>query len=142
MSIGTLSAQAANGDSLVLVPQRLFNGADNFPLVAIPLFILAGQLMNTAGISTRLIALASSLVGFIRGGLAHANVVTNMIMAEMSGSAVADAAALRPGVIPAVRQSGDPPKLGVGVHSPAAGLANLIPPGIPSSLFRGYPRAP
>src|SRR2546425_12333559 len=113
MSIGTLSAQAANGDSLVLVPQRLFNGADNFPLVAIPLFILAGQLMNTAGISTRLIALASSLVGFIRGGLAHANVVTNMIMVEMSGSAVADAAAAGTGVISALRQGGYPPSLGV-----------------------------
>ena len=135
MSIGTLSAQAANGDSLVLVPQRLFNGADNFPLVAIPLFILAGQLMNTAGISTRLIALASSLVGFIRGGLAHANVVTNMIMAEMSGSAVADAAALGTVMIPAMRKSGYPTNFAVALNSSAASIAIIIPPSIPMILY-------
>ena len=135
MSIGTLSAQAANGDSLVLVPQRLFNGADNFPLVAIPLFILAGQLMNTAGISTRLIALASSLVGFIRGGLAHANVVTNMIMAEMSGSAVADAAALGSVLIPALVAKGYPRNFAVSVVSSAATVAIIIPPSIPMILY-------
>jgi C4-dicarboxylate transporter DctM subunit len=135
LSIGTLAAQAVNGDSLLLVPQRLFNGADNFPLVAIPLFILTGQLMNGSGISRRLIAFASSLVGFLRGGLAHANVVVNMIMAEMSGSAVADAAALGTIMIPAMRSKGYPANFAVSLNSSAASIAIIIPPSIPMILY-------
>lgn len=135
LSIGTLAAQAANGDSLLLVPQRLFNGADSFPLVAIPLFIMTGQLMNGAGISRRLIAFASSLVGFVRGGLAHANVVVNMIMAEMSGSAVADAAALGTIMIPAMRSKGYPANFAVSLNSSAASIAIIIPPSIPMILY-------
>ncbi len=135
LSIGTLTAQATNGDSLVLVPQRLFNGADSFPLVAIPLFILTGQLMNTSGISRRLIAFAAALVGFMRGGLAHANVVVNMFMAEMSGSAVADAAALGTIMIPAMRRSGYPANFAVSLNSSAASIAIIIPPSIPMILY-------
>ncbi len=135
LSIATLAAQAANGDSLLLVPQRLFNGADSFPLVAIPLFIMTGQLMNGAGISQRLIAFASSLVGFVRGGLAHANVVVNMIMAEMSGSAVADAAALGTIMIPAMRSKGYPANFAVSLNSSAASIAIIIPPSIPMILY-------
>ena len=135
LSIGTLAAQAANGDSLVLVPQRLFNGADSFPLVAIPLFVITGQLMNTAGISRRLIAFASALVGFVRGGLAHANVVVNMIMAEMSGSAVADAAALGTVMIPAMKSRGYPTNFAVALNSSAASIAIIIPPSIPMILY-------
>jgi tripartite ATP-independent transporter DctM subunit len=135
ISIATLTAQAVNGDSLLLVPQRLFNGGDSFPLVAIPLFILTGQLMNGAGISRRLIAFASSLVGFVRGGLAHANVVVNMIMAEMSGSAVADAAALGTIMIPAMRSKGYPANFAVSLNSSAASIAIIIPPSIPMILY-------
>ncbi len=135
LSIGTLAAQAANGDSLVLVPQRLFNGADSFPLVAIPLFIMTGQLMNGSGISQRLIAFAASIVGFMRGGLAHANVVVNMIMAEMSGSAVADAAALGTIMIPAMRSKGYPANFAVSLNSSAASIAIIIPPSIPMILY-------
>lgn len=135
LAIGTLAAQTANGDSLVLVPQRLFNGADNFPLVAIPLFIITGQLMNTSGISGRLIAFASALVGFVRGGLAHANVVVNMIMAEMSGSAVADAAALGTVMIPAMKSRGYPTNFAVALNSSAASIAIIIPPSIPMILY-------
>ncbi len=135
LSIGTLAAQAANGDSLLLVPQRLFNGANNFPLVAIPLFIMTGQLMNGAGISRRLIAFASSLIGFVRGGLAHANVIVNMIMAEMSGSAVADAAALGTIMIPAMRSKGYPANFAVSLNSSAASIAIIIPPSIPMILY-------
>jgi tripartite ATP-independent transporter DctM subunit len=135
LSIGTLAAQAANGDSLLLVPQRLFNGADSFPLVAIPLFIMTGQLMNGSGISQRLIAFAASIVGFMRGGLAHANVVVNMIMAEMSGSAVADAAALGTIMIPAMRSKGYPANFAVSLNSSAASIAIIIPPSIPMILY-------
>ena len=71
-----------------------YNGATNFPLLAIPLFILAGAIMNASGISNRLIAFASSLFGWIRGGLAHVTIGASMFFAEISGSAVADVAAL------------------------------------------------
>ena len=71
-----------------------YNGATSFPLLAIPLFILAGAIMNASGISRRLIAFASSLFGWIRGGLAHVSIGASMFFAEISGSAVADVAAL------------------------------------------------
>src|SRR5450756_803518 len=72
--------------------QRMIGGIDTFPLLAIPFFILAGNLMNTGGITDRLVRLARAIVGHVTGGLAHVVVVTNMIMAGMSGSGVADAA--------------------------------------------------
>ena len=77
-----------------------YNGATNFPLLAIPLFILAGAIMNASGISERLIAFASSLFGWIRGGLAHVSIGASMFFAEISGSAVADVAALGSIMIP------------------------------------------
>ena len=78
-----------------------YSGATNFPLLAIPLFILAGAIMNASGISRRLIAFASSLFGWIRGGLAHVSIGASMFFAEISGSAVADVAALGSILIPA-----------------------------------------
>ena len=81
----------------------MFDGAMKFPLIAIPLFILAGSIMNSAGISRRLIAFASALVGFIKGGLSMINIATSMFFAEISGSAVADVAALGSILIPAMK---------------------------------------
>jgi len=86
--------------------QRLIGGIDTFPLLAIPFFILAGNLMNTGGITDRLVRFARALVGHIRGGLAHVVVVTNMIMAGMSGSGVAEAAGSGTILIPEVRKGG------------------------------------
>ena len=86
--------------------QRLIGGIDTFPLLAIPFFILAGNLMNTGGITDRLVHFARALVGHIRGGLAHVVVVTNMIMAGMSGSGVADAAGSGTVLIPAMQKTG------------------------------------
>ncbi len=94
--------------SLSVVPLNLFSGASSFPLLAIPLFILAGGLMETSGISLRLVNLANSLVGFIRGGLAMVTVVATMIQSEISGSSVADAAAIGNVVIPAMEKRGYP----------------------------------
>ena len=94
--------------SLSVVPLNLFSGASSFPLLAIPLFILAGGLMDTSGISLRLVNLANSLVGFIRGGLAMVTVVATMIQSEISGSSVADAAAIGNVVIPAMEKRGYP----------------------------------
>lgn len=136
LAIATMAAQVVKGQtSLLLVPMRIFNGADNFPLVAIPLFVLAGQIMNDSGISRRLVEFASALVGFIRGGLAHVSVVTSMFFAEMSGSAVADAAALGTVLIPAMERKGYPKAFAATVISSAATVAVIIPPSIPMILY-------
>ncbi len=128
-------AMLIQGIDLLTVPLRLFNGADNFPLLAIPLFVLTGSLMNSAGISRRLINFASALVGFIRGGLAMVNIVTSMFFAEISGSAVADAAALGSILIPAMRKKGYPLDFSAAVTSASATSAIIIPPSIPMIIY-------
>jgi len=112
-----------------------YNGATNFPLLAIPLFILAGAIMNASGISNRLIAFASSLFGWIRGGLAHVTIGASMFFAEISGSAVADVAALGSILIPGMKAKGYPAPLAAAVMSSAATLAVIIPPSIPMILY-------
>jgi tripartite ATP-independent transporter DctM subunit len=112
-----------------------YSGATNFPLLAIPLFILAGAIMNASGISHRLIAVASALFGWIRGGLAHVSIGASMFFAEISGSAVADVAALGSILIPAMKSKGYPAPLAAAVMSSAATLAVIIPPSIPMILY-------
>jgi len=112
-----------------------YNGATNFPLLAIPLFILAGAIMNASGISSRLIAFASSLFGWMRGGLAHVSIGASMFFAEISGSAVADVAALGSILIPGMKAKGYPAPLAAAVMSSAATLAVIIPPSIPMILY-------
>ncbi|OGA71763.1 MAG: C4-dicarboxylate ABC transporter permease [Betaproteobacteria bacterium RIFCSPLOWO2_12_FULL_65_14] len=121
--------------SLPNLPVIIYNGATNFPLIAIPLFILAGAIMNASGISTRLIAFASALLGFIRGGLAMVSIGTSMFFAEISGSAVADVSALGSILIPAMKQKGYPKALAAAVMSSSATLAVIIPPSIPMILY-------
>ena len=113
----------------------LYNGATNFPLIAIPLFILAGSIMNASGISRRLIAFASSLLGFIRGGLAMVSIGASMFFAEISGSAVADVSALGSILIPAMKSKGYPSPVAAAVMSSAATLAVIIPPSIPMIIY-------
>ena len=117
------------------LPVVLYNGATNFPLIAIPLFILAGAIMNASGISQRLIAFASSILGFIRGGLAMVSIGASMFFAEISGSAVADVSALGSILIPAMKSKGYPAPLAAAVMSSAATLAVIIPPSIPMILY-------
>jgi C4-dicarboxylate transporter, DctM subunit len=117
------------------LPIVIYNGATNFPLIAIPLFILAGAIMNASGISTRLIAFASALLGFIRGGLAMVSIGTSMFFAEISGSAVADVSALGSILIPAMKKKGYPKAVAAAVMSSAATLAVIIPPSIPMILY-------
>src|SRR2546426_3679959 len=109
--------------------------ATNFPLIAIPLFILAGAIMNASGISKRLIAFASAVLGFIRGGLAMVSIGASMFFAEISGSAVADVSALGSILIPAMKAKGYPKALAAAVMSSAATLAVIIPPSIPMILY-------
>lgn len=122
-------------DSLPNLPIVTFNGATKFPLLAIPLFILAGAIMNSSGISQRLINLASALFGWIRGGLAHVNVGVSLFFAEISGSAVADVAALGSVLIPEMKRKGYPAAMAAATTSSSASLAIIIPPSIPMILY-------
>jgi C4-dicarboxylate transporter, DctM subunit len=122
-------------DTLPNLAIVMYNGATNFPLIAIPLFILAGAIMNTSGISRRLLAFASALFGFVRGGLAMVNVGASMFFAEISGSAVADVAALGSILIPAMKKKGYPAPFAAAVTSSSASLAVIIPPSIPMILY-------
>ena len=113
----------------------MYDGATNFPLLAIPMFILAGAIMNASGISQRLIALASAMLGFIRGGLAIVNIAASMFFAEISGSAVADVAAIGSILMPAMKKRGYPAAFAAAVTSSSATLAVVIPPSIPMILY-------
>ena len=136
LAIATIVVVLIQGTApLAAIPLMIFGGASKFPLLAIPLFILAGGLMTTTGISTRLINLASALVGFIRGGLAMVTIVASMFFGEISGSAVAGAAAIGQVVIPAMEKKGYPKSFSAGVVSNAATLAIIIPPSIPMIIY-------
>jgi C4-dicarboxylate transporter, DctM subunit len=122
-------------DTLPNLALVTYNGATNFPLLAIPLFILAGAIMNASGISRRLIAFASSLFGWIRGGLAQVSIGASLFFAEISGSAVADVAALGSILIPGMMSKGYPRPFAAATMSSAATLAVIIPPSIPMILY-------
>ena len=139
VALGVIAAFAMVAESgmdvMLTAAVTMYDGAKTFPLIAIPLFILAGAIMNTSGISRRLIAFASSLLGFIRGGLAMVDVGTSIFFAEISGSAVADVAALGSILIPAMKKKGYPRTLAAAVTSSSASLAIIIPPSIPMILY-------
>jgi tripartite ATP-independent transporter DctM subunit len=122
-------------DSIYNAALTMFDGATNFPLLAIPLFILAGALMNTTSISRRLINLTSALIGFVRGGLAMVNVGVSMFFAEISGSAVADVAAIGSVLIPAMKNRSYTPELSAAVTSSSASIAIIIPPSIAMIIY-------
>lgn len=113
----------------------MFEGASSFPLLAIPLFILAGAIMNASSISRRLVAFASALLGFVRGGLSMVAIGTSLFFAEISGSAVADVAALGTILIPAMKERGYSKEVAAATVSSAASLAIIIPPSIPMILY-------
>ncbi len=113
----------------------LYSGATSFPLIAIPLFILAGNLMNTSGISVRLINFVTSVIGFVRGGLGMVNIGVSMVFAEISGSAVADVAATGTVLIPEMKKRGYSRTLAAAITSSSASLAIIIPPSIPMILY-------
>lgn len=115
--------------------QRMVGGIDTFPLLAIPFFILAGNMMNTGGITDRLVTFSRALVGHITGGLAHVVVVTNMVMAGMSGSGVADAAGTGSVLIPAMKKAGYTVPFAAAVVAAAATIGPIIPPSIPFVIY-------
>lgn len=116
---------------LTIIPQQLVAGIDSFVLLAIPLFLLTGGVMGEAGITRRLVHFSESLVGWMRGGLAQVNVLTNVFMAGISGSGLADAAATGSALIPLMKQRG----YGAGFAAAVTGAASCIGPIIPPSII-------
>ena len=137
LGLMTVIAIVASGgfEALPNAGLLMFSGATRFPLIAIPLFILAGAIMNRSGISRRLVAFASAVFGFIRGGLSMVSISASMFFAEISGSAVADVAALGSILIPAMRKRGYSRSFAAAVTSSSATLAVIIPPSIPMILY-------
>lgn len=120
---------------LLIVPQKMFTGLDSFPLMAVPFFILAGNLMMRGGISHRLVEFAKALVGGMQGGLASTCVVTCMIFAAISGSSIATTFAIGSILIPAMVRHGYPVKMAATIQASSAGLGVIIPPSVPLILF-------
>jgi TRAP-type C4-dicarboxylate transport system permease large subunit len=117
------------------VVHRMIGGIDSFPLLAVPFFILAGNLMNNAGVTNRIYNFALSLVGWMKGGLGHVNIVGSVIFAGMSGTAIADAAGLGTVEIKAMRDHGYAAEFAVGVTAASATLGPIIPPSLPFVIY-------
>lgn len=120
-----------NDISLTIVAQKMYAGIDSFVLVAIPGFMLAGNLMNQGGMSDRLVKFADSIVGFVRGGLAQVNVVVSMIFAGISGTALADTASEGPIIIPAMVRQGYDPDFSAAITAASSTMGPIIPPSTP-----------
>jgi TRAP-type C4-dicarboxylate transport system permease large subunit len=118
-----------------VVVHRMVSGIDSFPLLAVPFFILAGNLMNTAGITHRIYSYALALVGWLKGGLGHVNVVGSVVFAGMSGTAIADAAGLGTIEVKAMTDHGYDAEFAVGVTAASATLGPIIPPSLPFVIY-------
>ncbi|HKU87079.1 MAG TPA: TRAP transporter large permease [Casimicrobiaceae bacterium] len=117
------------------VVHRMISGIDSFPLLAVPFFIFAGNLMNNAGITNRIYDFALALVGWLKGGLGHVNIIGSVIFAGMSGTAIADAAGLGTIEIKAMRDKGYDVGFSVGVTAASATLGPIIPPSLPFVIY-------
>ena len=132
----SVAAIALQGDfPLVMVIQRLFSGADSFNLLAVPLFMFAGVIMEAGGISRRIIDFASALVGWLPGGMAAVAIVSAMFFAGISGSAAADTAAVGAIMIPAMKKSGYRSDFAAAVQASGGSIGVIIPPSIPMIIF-------
>jgi tripartite ATP-independent transporter DctM subunit len=118
-----------------MIAQRVVYGIDSFPLLAVPLFVFVGQLMNEAGVTERIFSFAKTIVGHLRAGLAHVNIVASLIFAGMSGSSVADAAGLGAVEIKAMTDNGYDLDFSVGVTAGSALIGPILPPSIPVVLY-------
>jgi C4-dicarboxylate transporter DctM subunit len=120
---------------VLILAQQFYDSLDNFSLLAVPLFVLAGELMSVAGITERLVNLSRALIGHVRGGLAQANILTNMFMGAISGSALADLTAIGSIMIPAMKREGYKPAFAVAVTACAAMMAPIIPPSVIAVIY-------
>jgi C4-dicarboxylate transporter DctM subunit len=135
MGIASLLALFVGGDSPVMVVTNMFSAVDSFPIMAIPFFILAGEMMNDGGITTRIVAFSRTIVGYIRGGLAHVNIVASMFFAGISGSATADASALGSMLIPVMVEDKYSPEFSVAVTATSSTIGPLIPPSMMMIIY-------
>ena len=136
LGIGPLAAVLFSGKYTTLaIVHRMISGVDSYVLLAIPFFILAGDIMNFGGVTTKIFKFAYTLVGRIPGGMGHADIVASMIISGMSGSAVADASGLGKVIFKTMREHGYDDKFSAAVQSAAATVGPIIPPSIPMVVF-------
>lgn len=135
MILASIVSLWSSGLPLLNISQKLASGVDSFPLLAIPLFILAGSLMNTLGITERIFGLASALVRHIDGGLAHVNVLASVIFAGMSGSAIADAGGLGAVEMRAMNDAGYPKHVSAAITAASATIGPVVPPSIAMVIY-------
>ncbi|MCP4450748.1 MAG: TRAP transporter large permease subunit, partial [Planctomycetes bacterium] len=131
LGLASLAYVIGTGVPLVVIPQKMYAGIDVFVLLCIPGFILAGNLMNASGITTRIIALCNALVGHLRGGLGLANVGASMLFAGISGTAVSDTASIGSVMIPAMKDEGYETDYACAVTASSSTVGPIIPPSLP-----------
>lgn len=131
LGLSSLFYLVVKGVPLSIIPQKMYSGIDSFVLLCIPAFIVAGNLMNTAGITRRIIDFSNAIVGFIRGGLALANVAASMIFAGISGTALADTASIGAILIPAMKEEGYDADFSAAVTASSSTVGPIIPPSVP-----------
>lgn len=135
LGLAAMAFVAFAGMPADIVPQKIAQSINSFPLLAAPLFILMGNIMNSAGITDRIFAFATACVGWIRGGLCHANILASVIFAGMSGSAVADAGGVGALEIRAMKKAGYDPETAAAITAASATIGPIIPPSLPMVIY-------
>lgn len=135
IGVGTTVALIVGGIPLQVLPQKIFSGLAHFPYLAVPLFVLAGMLMETGGISRRIVDLSNALVGHIRGGMGMVVMVATILFSDISGSSAADTAAIGSIMIPAMKKRGYHPSFSAALVTSAGGMGVLIPPCLTMVVF-------
>jgi tripartite ATP-independent transporter DctM subunit len=123
---------------MTIIPSRLYSGCDLFPLMAMPLFILAGEIMNKTDISNRLVHFSTTLIGHIRGGLGHVNILASVFFAGITGSAVADTAAIGTMLIPAMEKAGYDRRFSAAITAASSCIGPIIPPSTVMVIYGAY----
>ncbi len=135
IAVGTTLALIVGGIPLEILPQKIFSGLAHFPYLAVPLFVLAGMLMETGGISRRIVDLSNALVGHIRGGMGMVVMVATILFSDISGSSAADTAAIGSVMIPPMKKRGYNPSFAAALVTSAGGMGVLIPPCLTMVVF-------
>ncbi|MEL6523276.1 MAG: TRAP transporter large permease, partial [Pseudomonadota bacterium] len=125
---GAMLIATGQESDLKLLYRNLYNGMDSFPLMALPFFMLAGEIMNRGGITTRLVEFSQAFMGHLRGGLAHVNILSSILFAGLSGSAVADTSALGSTLIPAMEKNGYTRRFAAAITAASSVIGPIIPP--------------
>lgn len=138
LTLSSLITALLSGIPPIVVAQNMYSGINSYTLLAVPLFMLVGEIMDKGSITQRLVEFSRSMVGHIRGSLGHVTIFTNMLMAGISGSGTADAAALGSIMIPAMKKEGYPSEMAVAINAAAATMGPIIPPSIIMVIYGAY----